>query len=81
MATYVGASKGIAAMEKADTRHWTTLPQAIRLSEWKLPPGQYKAALGLYTGTKAPDSPAKILGDFEVKKSGKTIHTFPFINL
>jgi hypothetical protein len=81
MATYVGASKGIAAMEKADTRHWTTLPQAIRLSEWKLPPGQYKAALGLYTGTKAPDSPAKILGDFEVKKSGKAIHTFPFINL
>jgi hypothetical protein len=81
MATYVGASKGIAAMEKADTRHWTTLPQAIRLSEWKLPPGQYKVALGLYTGTKAPDSPAKILGDFVVKKSGKTIHTFPFMNL
>ncbi len=81
MATYVGASKGIAAMEKADTRHWATLPQAIRVGEWKLPPGQYKAALGLYTGTKAPDAPAKILGDFVVNKSGKAIHTFPFMNL
>ena len=81
MATYVGASKGIAAMEKADTRHWTTLPQAIRVGEWKLPPGQYKAALGLYSGTKAPEAPAKILGDFRVEKSGKTIYTFPYMNL
>ncbi len=81
MVTYVGASKGIAAMEKADTRHWTTLPQAIRVGEWKLPPGQYKAALGLYSGTKAPEAPAKILGDFRVEKSGKAIHTFPFMNL
>ena len=81
MATYVGASKGIAAMEKADTRHWTTLPQAIRMTEWKLPPGNYKAALGIYSGTKAPDAPSKILGDFVVNKSGKTLQTFPFINL
>ena len=81
MATYVGASKGIAAMEKADTRHWTTLPQAIRVGEWKLPPGRYKAALGLYTGTKAPDAPAKILGDFTVNQSGKAIHTFPYMDL
>lgn len=78
MATYVGASKGIAAMERADTRHWTTLPQAIRMGEWKLPPGTYKAALGLYAGTKAPESPAKMLGDFVVKESGKTLHTIPF---
>lgn len=81
MATYVGASKGIAAMEKADTRHWTTLPKAIRMTEWKLTPGNYKAAVGLYAGTKAPEAPAKILGDFQVKKSGKTLQTFPFVNL
>lgn len=81
MATYIGASKGIAAMEKADTRHWTTLPHAIRMTEWKLPPGSYKAALGVYSGTKAPDAPGKILGDFVVNKSGKTLQTFPFVNL
>jgi tetratricopeptide (TPR) repeat protein len=81
MATYIGASKGIAAMEKADTRHWTTLPQAIRMTEWKLPPGNYKVALGLYSGTKAPDAPAKILGDIVVKPSGKSLHTLPFTHL
>jgi hypothetical protein len=81
VATYAAASKGIGAMEKADTRHWTTLPQAIRMIDLKLPPGNYKAALGLYTGTKAPDAPAKILGDFVVKPSGKTLHTLPFMTL
>ncbi len=78
MATYVGASKGIAAMEKADTRHWTTLPQALRMYELKLPPGSYKVAIGTYTADKAPETPAKILGDVVVKDSGKSIHTFPF---
>jgi hypothetical protein len=78
MATYVGASKGIAAMEKADTRHWTTLPQALRMYELKLPPGSYKVAIGTYSADKAPDSPSKILGDVVVKDSGKSIHTFPF---
>lgn len=78
MATYVGASKGIAAMEKADTRHWTTLPQALRMYELKLAPGSYKVAIGTYTGDKAPDSPAKILGDIAVKDSGKSIFTLPF---
>jgi hypothetical protein len=80
MATYIGASKGIAAMERADTRHWTTLPQAIRMTTLKLRPGNYKAAIGLYSGTKAPDAPAKILGDFVVKQSGKSVQTLPFIN-
>ncbi len=81
MATYIGASKGISAMEKADTRHWTTLPQAIRMTEWKLPPGNYKIALGLYSGNKAPEAPAKILGDIIVKPSGKSLHTLPFMSL
>jgi hypothetical protein len=81
VATYTAATKGIAAMEKADTRHWTTLPQAIRMTELKLPPGNYKAALGLYSGSKAPDAPSKILGDFTVKPSGKTLQTIPFMTL
>lgn len=78
MATYVGASKGIAAMEKADTRHWTTLPQAMRLYETKLVPGVYKVAIGLYSADKAPLAPVKTLGDIIVKGSGKTIFTIPF---
>lgn len=81
LATYSLATKGIAALEKADTRHWTTLPQAIRLTEWKLPPGQYKLALGLYSGKIPPAAPSKILGDFVVKESGKGLHTLPFASL
>jgi hypothetical protein len=76
MATYVGAAKGIAALEKADTRHWTTLPQALRMAELKLAPGKYQVALGTYSGEKAPLAPAKILGPLEVKSSGKSIFTF-----
>lgn len=78
MAAYVGASKGIAAMEKADTRHWTTLPQALRIYEAKLPAGAYKVAIGTYSANKAPDAPAKILGDILVKDSGKSIFTLAF---
>lgn len=78
VATYVGAAKGLASLERADTRHWTTLPQALRLTELSLAPGKYKIALGLYSDTKAPDAPSKLLSDFEVKESGKTIHTVSF---
>lgn len=78
MATYVGAAKGIAALEKADTRHWTTLPQALRMSEVKLEPGTYQAAIGIYTGDKAPEAPSRILGEFVVKSSDKGIFTFRF---
>ncbi len=80
MATYVGASKGIAALEKADTRHWTTLPQALRMTEVKLAPGKYQVAVGTYTGEKAPDAPSQNLGSFEVKGSDKTIFTFRLRN-
>ena len=78
MATYVGASKGIAALEKADVRHWTTLPQALRMTELKLKPGNYKLGIAAYSGQKAPDAPAKILGDVVVKGSEKSIFTFRF---
>lgn len=78
MATYVGASKGIAALEKADTRHWTTLPEAIRMAEMRLNPGKYKVALAIYSGEKAPDAPSRIIGDFQVNGSGKNIFTFRF---
>lgn len=78
VATYVGAAKGLASLERADTRHWTTLPQALRLTELHLKPGKYKVALGLYSDTKAPEAPSKLLSDFEVNESGKSIHTLAF---
>lgn len=76
MATYVGASKGIAALEKADTRHWTTLPQALRMAEFSLKPGTYQVGIANYALDKAPATPSKILGKFGVKNSGKSIFTF-----
>ncbi len=78
LATYVGATKGFAVLEKADTRHWTTLPQAIRMTELTLPPGNYKIGLANYSGEEAPKAPTKILGDILVKETGKSLHTFRF---
>jgi hypothetical protein len=78
MATYVASSKGIAAFEKADIRHWTTLPQAFRMSEFHLPTGKYKVGISLVGG--APTE-VKTLGDIQVNDSGKVIHTFKLISL
>jgi hypothetical protein len=75
MATYVAASKGIEAMEKADTRHWTTLPQAFRMMELNLPSGNYQIALALKNNAQDP-SKMKVLGNIKVIESGKAIHTF-----
>lgn len=80
MATYVGAAKGIAAMERADTRHWSTLPQAFRMTELYLSPGIYNIGLAFYTGEEPPQTPAKILGQIEVKNSDKALHTFRLVN-
>lgn len=79
MATYVASSKGIAAFEKADTRHWTTLPQAFRMAELHLSPGDYQ--VGVVPKGAGPDYVAKILGSIKVEQSGKAIHTFKLINL
>jgi hypothetical protein len=77
IATYIGAAKGIAVLEKADTRHWTTLPQALRMTEFKLSPGKYQVGIANYVGDKAPTAPAKILGSIQVPESGKIIqHLF-----
>lgn len=73
MATYVGASKGISALEKADTRHWTTLPQAFRMMELNLAPGRYQVAISPKVAT---DGKMKILGNIQVTESVKAIHTF-----
>lgn len=78
MATYVGASKGIAQLEKADIRAWNTIPQAMRMTEINLPAGNYEIGLGTYDNETFPLSPMKMLGKFEVKNSDKTLHIFKF---
>lgn len=74
MATYVGASKGISALEKADTRHWTTLPQAFRMMELNLAPGKYQIAVS--SKADSSEQNMKILGNVQVTESVKAIHTF-----
>lgn len=76
MGAYVAASKGIASMEKADTRHWTTLPHSVRISELHLKPGNYQLGIAPYSGEKSPEAPVSVLGDFTVKGSGKSIFHF-----
>ncbi len=78
MATYVGASKGIAALEKADTRHWTTLPQLFRMTEVNLAAGNYQIAL-IPTGSEVVTANLKILGNIKVNNSGKSIHSFRLV--
>ena len=75
MATYVGASKGIAALEKADTRHWTTLPRAFRMMELNLPPGDYQVAISPKNDL-SNESNMQILGNIQVVQSVKAIHPF-----
>ena len=80
MGTYIASSKGIAAFEKADTRHWTTLPKAFRISELNLAPGNYQIGLSPH-GKGDAEGAKKILGSIRVEESGKNIHTFKFITL
>ena len=44
-AQYMASSKAIAASEKADVRHWSTLPGVINLADMYLPPGEYELAV------------------------------------
>jgi hypothetical protein len=76
MATYIGASKGLSMLERADIRHWSTLPNALRMAELTLKPGNYKVGIGTYSGDQRPQNPTKILGNFQVKNSEKSILTF-----
>lgn len=43
--SYIAATKGIAYSERADTRAWLTLPRTLRIAEFDLKPGAYKAEL------------------------------------
>lgn len=51
-ASYAIANKGIEASEQADLRHWTTLPNVIRLSRLKVKPGKYKVYVKSPLGEK-----------------------------
>lgn len=78
LATYVGASKGLSMLERADTRYWASLPDTLRMSEFKLSPGEYRLGVARYESGKAPRSPSKDLGKFHVSQSGKELFVFKF---
>ena len=77
-AQYMASSKAIAASEKADIRHWSTLPGIISLSDLYLPPGDYELAVRTFVINKGrsnasveiPQVEIK-LGKIEVKDSNK----------
>lgn len=43
MGSYIAAAKGIKYSERADTRSWQTLPRTLRMGEFALKEGSYKA--------------------------------------
>jgi len=47
--SYVAATKGIAYSERADTRAWQTLPRTLRMTDFKLAPGEYQVELSKKT--------------------------------
>lgn len=60
---YVAASKGIAATERADTRFWSLLPGAVRLSEVGLAPGKYSYEI---LSKKDGQSQSRTKGNFTI---------------
>lgn len=72
---YMLSAKGIKETEKADTRHWTTLPSNILIDEFSLPNGEY--TLNLTSKNEVGvDEVAKALGTLEVKTQEKTIFSY-----
>lgn len=62
---YVGATKGIEASEQADTRHWSTLPETIRLTDVSLKKGLYTMQVFRYQKGESFD-PTKALKISEI---------------
>jgi hypothetical protein len=76
LGTYVGASKGLSLLEKADTRQWSTLPRLIKISDLSLPNGSYQLGIARYDNGVLPKKPTRIVGQFTVGSQKKTIHHF-----
>lgn len=76
VASYTAMATGISALEEADVRHWTTLPQAFRMEELRLPPGTYQLGIARYIEDKVPENPSKILGQIQVDDNKKQIFHF-----
>ena len=47
--SYLAATKGIAYSERADTRAWQTLPRTLRMTDFKLAPGDYQVEISKKT--------------------------------
>ena len=61
--SFSAGSHLIGQSEKADLRHWSTLPQDIRILNFYLPPDNYEWKL-----YKAPDNPPIAQGSLSIKK-------------
>ena len=66
---YLAASRGIAETEKADTRHWSSLPQSVRLIDLQLPPGEY--SMRLESGARVIHLDKLVVPEVQ---SGKILH-------
>ncbi len=66
---YAIANKGIRQSERADLRHWTTLPRNIWISSLNLSPGQYRVVVKL--GSRLRD-----LGVLKIEKKQKNFSRF-----
>lgn len=66
---YLAASRGIAATERADTRHWSSLPQAVRMIDLQLSPGEY--SLRLESGSRVIHLEKLVVPEVQ---SGKILH-------
>jgi hypothetical protein len=70
---YVLSAKAISASEKADVRHWTTLPDAVRTTDLNLKPGKYKLLL---KNTKGKESTISDLGLISVSSETRQVFSF-----
>ncbi|MBL7666210.1 MAG: hypothetical protein JNM93_13825 [Bacteriovoracaceae bacterium] len=73
LASYLAASRGIAASEKADVRYWSTLPNSLRISQLALPAGEYEVSAEIKS---EKSSQAKTLGTVTVTPKGQNIFSY-----
>lgn len=75
-AQYMITAKGIKETEKADIRHWTTLPSDIFIDEINLKNGKY--TLNLIKKIKGTETEelVKVLGELDINSQEKQVFTY-----
>jgi len=73
---FLVSQKAIKESEKADSRHWSTLPSNILGASLNLSEGSYKAKLIEYAGDKTSIVRSVDLGEFQVNDSSQSLFSF-----